>query len=90
MFGSHKKENLKEIQGRLGIYLTSLLQRFSLPPPILLRFLEYKFSVSYCSHVIIAHIYHSVCHNFRHSSELVTKHSSFSWTYNNNKITTLS
>ncbi|XP_019851972.1 PREDICTED: uncharacterized protein LOC109581917 isoform X2 [Amphimedon queenslandica] len=44
MFGSHKKEQIVEIQSRLSVYLGKLLLQFSLPPVILLRFLDYKFS----------------------------------------------
>ena len=48
MFGTHKKDYITELQGRLSLYLSSILQRFSLPPVHLLQFLEYKFSVSTC------------------------------------------
>lgn len=44
MFGTHKKDYITELQGRLSLYLSSILQRFSLPPVHLLQFLEYKFS----------------------------------------------
>ena len=53
MFGSHKKEQIAELQSRLSVYLGKLLLQFSLPPVVLLRFLDYKFSVSNRTHFIL-------------------------------------
>ena len=53
MFGSHKKEQIVELQSRLSVYLGKLLLQFSLPPVVLLRFLDYKFSVSNRTHFIL-------------------------------------
>ena len=53
MFGSHKKEQIVELQSRLSVYLRKLLLQFSLPPVVLLRFLDYKFSVSNHTHFIL-------------------------------------
>ena len=53
MFGSHKKEQIVELQSRLSVYLGTLLLQFSLPPVVLLRFLDYKFSVSNRTHFIL-------------------------------------
>ena len=49
MFGSHKLENITEMQSRLNQYLSSVLKYFMLPPPQILQFLEYRFSVCYLS-----------------------------------------
>lgn len=46
LFGSMKHEYLEELQGKLSAYLSTLLQYFSLPPHVLLDFLDYKYNVS--------------------------------------------
>ena len=46
LFGSMKHEYLEELQGKLSAYLSSLLQYFTLPPHVLLDFLDYKYNVS--------------------------------------------
>lgn len=46
LFGSMKQEYLVELQGKLSAYLSSVLQCFTLPPQVLLDFLEYKYNVS--------------------------------------------